>query len=506
MIEIERIDPAKLIYVPNGIPPLPLPERPAIREELSIPADAPVIGAICVLRDQKASTCWSARSAEVRERFPEVRVLIVGDGPLREELERLRARARPGGHRPLPRQPRRRPGAARELRHRGPVVRLRGGAPGDHGVHGRGPADRRHPRRRRPRPDRGRAQRAAGRAALAAGRTGRGPHPAPRTTRRPPPGMGAAARGASGRSSRSWPPPSGWVALRAPLRGLGRSLIALGELRARDRQHRRAGAQQHPEDLVEGSRQEEVRDVEGDDRDRQRPGVDLHLRVARRRQTSAPPGSRRRSGSRAPPGTGSRRSTPARRAPADRRCEHPAARRSPRRFVCSAPAPMTRSGSSWRGSCPARPRRTGSSSNIRQPTSHSDRRPSSGSTSPDVVCRDPLLDALRREGDEHQKGRERGRAGRGRSACRLALPANATVAIRATAERQHAASRAGDDERRHEQRTAPRPRSGGRGKPDGRRSRSRRRWSGPRPGTRRPRSRRRRVLVSRITAGSTSGL
>ncbi len=90
MIEIERIDPSKLIYVPNGIPPLSLPENPAIREELSIPADAPIIGAICVLRDQKAVDVLVRASAEVRERFPEVRVLIAGDGPLREDLERLR--------------------------------------------------------------------------------------------------------------------------------------------------------------------------------------------------------------------------------------------------------------------------------------------------------------------------------------------------------------------------------------------------------------------------------
>ena len=91
MIEIERIDPGKVIHLPNGIPALPEPQGPGIREELSIPADAPVIGAVSVLRDQKAVDVLLRASAEVRERIPDIQVVIAGDGPLRAELERLRA-------------------------------------------------------------------------------------------------------------------------------------------------------------------------------------------------------------------------------------------------------------------------------------------------------------------------------------------------------------------------------------------------------------------------------
>jgi glycosyltransferase involved in cell wall biosynthesis len=90
MIEIEGIDPAKIVYIPNGIPPLPAAERATIREELSIPADAPVIGVVCVLRDQKALDVLLRAAAEVHARFPSAKVLIAGDGPMRVELERLR--------------------------------------------------------------------------------------------------------------------------------------------------------------------------------------------------------------------------------------------------------------------------------------------------------------------------------------------------------------------------------------------------------------------------------
>jgi glycosyltransferase involved in cell wall biosynthesis len=91
MIEIERIDPEKIVYLPNGIPPLTLPAHPSVREELSIADDAPVIGAVAILRPQKAVDVLVRASAIVRERFPTVRVLVAGHGALRGDLERLRA-------------------------------------------------------------------------------------------------------------------------------------------------------------------------------------------------------------------------------------------------------------------------------------------------------------------------------------------------------------------------------------------------------------------------------
>ena len=70
MIEIERIDPEDVMFLPNGIPAPPPPTGADVRAELGIPADAPVIGTVSVLRPQKAldvllratASSWSTSS------------------------------------------------------------------------------------------------------------------------------------------------------------------------------------------------------------------------------------------------------------------------------------------------------------------------------------------------------------------------------------------------------------------------------------------------------------
>ena len=59
------------------------------RADLGISADAPVIGAVAVFRKQKQLPLWIEAAALVRSRFPAARFLLVGDGPLREEVEAL---------------------------------------------------------------------------------------------------------------------------------------------------------------------------------------------------------------------------------------------------------------------------------------------------------------------------------------------------------------------------------------------------------------------------------
>ncbi len=50
MIEIEGIDPSKLIFVPNGIPTPAAPSGADVRSELGIDPGAPVVGTVCALR------------------------------------------------------------------------------------------------------------------------------------------------------------------------------------------------------------------------------------------------------------------------------------------------------------------------------------------------------------------------------------------------------------------------------------------------------------------------
>jgi glycosyltransferase involved in cell wall biosynthesis len=87
MIEIERIDPGKVIFVPNGIPEPPAPGGGDIRRELGVDAGTPIVGTVCALRPQKALPVLIEAAAFLARRFAGVRVLIVGDGPEREALE-----------------------------------------------------------------------------------------------------------------------------------------------------------------------------------------------------------------------------------------------------------------------------------------------------------------------------------------------------------------------------------------------------------------------------------
>jgi glycosyltransferase involved in cell wall biosynthesis len=88
MIEIERIDPGKVIFVPNGIPDRPVAGDGEIGRRLGIDVDGPVIGTVCVLRPQKALTVLIDAAAVLAERHPGLKVVIVGHGPQRPELER----------------------------------------------------------------------------------------------------------------------------------------------------------------------------------------------------------------------------------------------------------------------------------------------------------------------------------------------------------------------------------------------------------------------------------
>jgi glycosyltransferase involved in cell wall biosynthesis len=94
MIEVERIDQARIRLVPNGIPPLPPPSGHDLRAELGLPADAPLLGSVSVLRPQKALHVLVEAAALLARDFPELRVAIAGRGP---EDERLRALARERG-------------------------------------------------------------------------------------------------------------------------------------------------------------------------------------------------------------------------------------------------------------------------------------------------------------------------------------------------------------------------------------------------------------------------
>jgi glycosyltransferase involved in cell wall biosynthesis len=87
MVEVERVAPEKLTLLPNGIRALPPGDGRAVRAELGIGDDDPVIGTVCVIRSEKALDVLVRAAALVVRDFPRLRVLIVGDGPDRASVE-----------------------------------------------------------------------------------------------------------------------------------------------------------------------------------------------------------------------------------------------------------------------------------------------------------------------------------------------------------------------------------------------------------------------------------
>ncbi|MDQ2760333.1 MAG: glycosyltransferase [Actinomycetota bacterium] len=88
MIEVEHVDPARIVIVPVGIPTLRLTGHD-VRAELQIPPEAPVVVSVGHLRPQKAFEVLLTACAELRIGRPSLRVLIVGDGVERSRLEAL---------------------------------------------------------------------------------------------------------------------------------------------------------------------------------------------------------------------------------------------------------------------------------------------------------------------------------------------------------------------------------------------------------------------------------
>lgn len=61
-----------------------------IRGSLGIPATAPVVGTVAVFRFQKRLDLWIETASAIRAQVPEAHFIVVGDGPLKDQLEAKR--------------------------------------------------------------------------------------------------------------------------------------------------------------------------------------------------------------------------------------------------------------------------------------------------------------------------------------------------------------------------------------------------------------------------------
>ena len=92
LIKQERIDPAKIELVPNGIDVDRFAKAQAsarLREQLGLADGWPVVGIVAMLRPEKAHDVFLQAAARVLTQVPTARFLIVGDGPERPRLEAL---------------------------------------------------------------------------------------------------------------------------------------------------------------------------------------------------------------------------------------------------------------------------------------------------------------------------------------------------------------------------------------------------------------------------------
>lgn len=89
--QVEGIPPERVVTVRYGLEPLTYPpgQRERVRAEWNIPADAPLVGFFGRLVDQKGVDVLLRAWGGLQEDYPAARLVIVGDGVLRAELESL---------------------------------------------------------------------------------------------------------------------------------------------------------------------------------------------------------------------------------------------------------------------------------------------------------------------------------------------------------------------------------------------------------------------------------
>ncbi len=92
LIQEEKLPAEKVFVVPNGVDVerfLPGQPPPRLYQELGLSPEVPVVGIVAALRPEKNHEGFLRMARNVADQVPQVRFLVVGDGPRREELEEL---------------------------------------------------------------------------------------------------------------------------------------------------------------------------------------------------------------------------------------------------------------------------------------------------------------------------------------------------------------------------------------------------------------------------------
>lgn len=83
------VSPSRIVIIPNGI--ARSSENMLLAEQLPFPDNLPLVGTVARLAPQKGVEYFIRAAAELQLQYPDVCFIIVGDGPLRGQLEILSA-------------------------------------------------------------------------------------------------------------------------------------------------------------------------------------------------------------------------------------------------------------------------------------------------------------------------------------------------------------------------------------------------------------------------------
>lgn len=92
LVEFERFPESKVRVIPNGVDTdrfAPVPQSHAIRAELGIAENTPLVGLLAALRPEKNHELFLAVAERVKQSVPETRFLVIGEGPERAKIERI---------------------------------------------------------------------------------------------------------------------------------------------------------------------------------------------------------------------------------------------------------------------------------------------------------------------------------------------------------------------------------------------------------------------------------
>lgn len=102
LVEHEGFPKQKVHVIPNGVDTQRFQPSAEFRREtrarIGIPAPAPVVGIVAALRPEKNHELFLKAAAIVRDRLPDCRFLIIGDGPEKESLEQITHSLQLRGH------------------------------------------------------------------------------------------------------------------------------------------------------------------------------------------------------------------------------------------------------------------------------------------------------------------------------------------------------------------------------------------------------------------------